>query len=191
MAVSQTIDDSVPGQPNSRSRVGAETNSANRGSTPRNGGDRDSVSAVGGAGGCTRLLPTPAIACVRFNLRSWDGSQPGRALAFLAHRHVRAPSARPCLTAPHTIASTCPVINALAGVDVGGSEADGLGGVDFHHRQEALLMGLLVDLHLDVPPSSARALPARGRSRRGAPPGGTPRSASTRATPACQKPVSK
>ena len=40
--------------------------------------------------------------------------------------------------------------DALAGVDVGRRQPDGLGQIDLHHRHEALHVGLLVDLHLDV-----------------------------------------
>ena len=57
-----------------------------------------------------------------------------------------------------------------------GDKADGLGQVDLHHRHEALHVGLLVDLHLDV--AGLHLRPARrapGRSRPAAPcPGGTP-----------------
>src|SRR5436190_7707460 len=40
--------------------------------------------------------------------------------------------------------------DALARVDVGRSKTDLLGKIDFHDRHEALFIGLLIDLHLDV-----------------------------------------
>ena len=48
------------------------------------------------------------------------------------------------------IASTWSGVTNPARVDVGRRKADRLGQIDLHHRHEALLVGLLVDLHLDI-----------------------------------------